>query len=112
MEEYGWLSTALYGTYLLIGVATIAAVVMPLIKSFDNPKSLVKSGIGLLAIVILFFICYSISDSTVPAVYTTDKYGVTEGLYKFVGGSIVLVYVLIVGVVVSIIASWVSNLTK
>ena len=36
----------LYASYLLAVVGTILSIVMPLLKSLDDPKGLMKSGLG------------------------------------------------------------------
>ena len=50
----------LYASYLLAVVGTILSIVMPLLKSLDDPKGLMKSGLGVLGLAALFFICYSL----------------------------------------------------
>jgi uncharacterized membrane protein (DUF373 family) len=55
----------LYVADILVMVGVILAVVMPLIKSFDDPKSLLKTVVAIVALVVLFFIAYSISDGDV-----------------------------------------------
>ena len=44
--------------YVLVGLCTIAAVVMPLVQSLSDPKSLAKSGIGVGVLVVIFLISY------------------------------------------------------
>jgi len=55
----------LYATYLLAVVGTTLSIVMPLLKSLDDPKGLMKSGLGVLGLAILFVICYSLSSNEV-----------------------------------------------
>ena len=52
---------ALYAAYVLVIVAIVAAVFMNLFNSLKNPKSLIKSGIGIVAWIVIFFIGYSIA---------------------------------------------------
>ena len=51
-----------YWTYVMIAIAAIAVIVFGAIISFkNNPKSLVKLGIGLVAVAALCFVVYLIS---------------------------------------------------
>ncbi|MEP0711635.1 MAG: hypothetical protein ABJC55_06900, partial [Algoriphagus sp.] len=55
----------LYGSYLLVILGAAVAILLPLIKSLDDPKSLLKTAAGIVGIVVLFFIAYSISSNEV-----------------------------------------------
>ena len=55
----------LYASYLLAVVGTILSIVMPLLKSLDDPKGLLKSGLGVLGLAVLFFVCYFLSGNEV-----------------------------------------------
>jgi hypothetical protein len=77
----------LWVSYLLIILCTLAAVVIPLIKSLDDPSTLIKGGIGLGALVVIFLICFAISDGNDPDVSSTTSKMVGAGLktmYTFV----------------------------
>lgn len=93
----------LYVAYGLLIIAIIAAVVLPIVNSFSHPKSLIKSGIGIVAIIVLFVICYLIAGNDVTAKYTT--LGVGEGTSKFVGGALITMYVLFILAIVGIIVT-------
>ncbi|MCH7399785.1 hypothetical protein MM236_17455 [Belliella sp. DSM 107340] len=84
----------LYVSYLLIIVGVIVAVLMPLIKSLDNPKSLAKTAAGVVALGVIFLIAFSTSDSEVAPKYLGDPFYMTPTLAKFVGGMLVTTYVL------------------
>ncbi|MCU0448365.1 MAG: hypothetical protein MUC97_00790 [Bernardetiaceae bacterium] len=90
-----WIDIGIYLSYLMIGVALVAAIVMPLIKSLDNPAGLLKSALGVVGLLVLFAICYFMSDSTIHAAFIekAQKMGVSTGTYQLVGGSIVMIYV-------------------
>jgi len=101
---------ALYLGYALVLIAAIAAVVMPLISSLSDPKSLAKTGMGLGALLVIFFIGYLFSGSEVTPVYT--QFGVDAGLSKFIGGMVTMMYLLIAIVGVAIVYGEVSKLFK
>ena len=52
----GLVEFGLYLTYILVGVAVLAVIVLPLINAVSNPRSLVISGIGLAALLVVFLI--------------------------------------------------------
>ncbi len=99
----------LYATYLLAVVGTILSIVMPLIKSLDDPKSLMKSGLGVLGLAALFFICYFLSGNEVLPKFEGEPFNLTPGMSQLIGGMLVMTYVLTVITIVSIL---VTELTK
>ena len=56
MDQEQWIDIGLYAAYILMGVAAVAAIVMNLVNSLGNPKSLLKSGIGIVLLGLIFFI--------------------------------------------------------
>lgn len=88
-----YVDIALYISYGLTLLAAIAAIVFPLINSLGNPSSLIKSGIGLVVLVVVFGISYALSGSEFTAVQA-QEYDMTSSLSKFVGGTLIMVYLL------------------
>ena len=99
----------LYATYLLAVVGTILSIVMPLLKSLDDPKGLMKSGLGVLGLAALFFICYALSGNEVLAKFEGAPFNLTPGTTQVIGGMLVMTYILTVVAIVSIV---VTELTK
>ena len=99
----------LYATYLLAVVGTILSIVMPLLKSLDDPKGLMKSGLGVLGLAVLFFICYFLSGNEVLPKFEGAPFNLTPGLSQLIGGMLVMTYVLSL---VTIAAILVTELTK
>jgi hypothetical protein len=99
----------LYATYLLAVVGTILSIVMPLLKSLDDPKGLMKSGLGVLGLAALFFICYFLSGNEVLPKFEGAPFNLTPGLSQLIGGMLVMTYVLSL---VTIAAILVTELTK
>ena len=83
----------LYLGYALVIFAFVAAVLLPLISAIGDPKSLLKSGIGVLFIIVLFFIAYAFSGSEVTQEYA--KFNVGPELSKTVGGTLIMAYMLL-----------------
>lgn len=95
----------LYVSYALVGIGTVVSVLLPLIKSLDDPKSLLKSGLGVIAILALFFVCFSISSNEVLPKFEGEPFNLTPGMSQMVGGLMITTYVLtgvaIVGIVIT-----------
>lgn len=100
----------LYIGYALVGVAAISSIILPLINSFNDPKTLIKSGIGLLVLIICFGLGYALSGSEVTDVYA--KFGVDEGQSKLIGGILTMMYILLFGTIAGVIYTEISKLFK
>ncbi len=90
--------------YVLVGLCALAAVVMPLIQSLSDPKSLVKSGIGVGALVVIFLITYAMADG--------NSEGTTEGTSKMVGAGLLTMYVFVFLALAGIVYTEISKLIK
>jgi hypothetical protein len=102
----------LYVADFLVIVGVILAVVLPLIKSLDNPKSLLKTALGVVVLVIMFFIAYSISDGEVSAKFAQDPFNLTEGMSKFVGGALIMTYVMTIIALAGIVITEITKAIK
>ena len=80
-------------SYVLVGFAMIAAIVLPLIYTItQDPKSLIRIAISLVALVVVFFVCYAFAEG--QAVKTPDVEMSAEGS-KYIGGVLIMTYVMI-----------------
>lgn len=102
----------LYAGYLLTAIGVVLAIFMPLIKSLDNPKSLVGTAISVLLIGGLFFIAYSIADSEVSSKFAADPFNMTPTGVKAVGGMLITVYALFFVAIAGIIITEITKLVK
>ncbi len=98
----------LYAAYILLGVAILAAILMPLIQSFSNPRALLGALVGVVAIAILFFIGYSIAGNEVVPIYIKNNV-TSAATSKMIGGALITMYILILLALVSIV---VTEITK
>lgn len=108
MENF--IDPALYITYVLIIVAAAASILLPLIQSLGNPKELAKAGVGVVALVVVFFIAYSISGNEVLPSYT--ERGIDATLSQLVGGVLTMMYILLFGAVIGIVVTEISKAIK
>jgi hypothetical protein len=102
----------IYVAEILIVIGAIAAILMPLVKSLDNPGSLLKTGVGVAILAVVFFIAYSISDGDVLPKYAAEPFNLTPGMSKFVGGSLITVYALFILAIFGIILTEINKAIK
>jgi hypothetical protein len=95
-------------SYALLGLAALAAIILPLINAIGNPRSLVTGAIGLVVILVIFGIGYSFAGSEVTATYS--KFGIESGMSKYIGGIINTTYILIVVAIVGIAFTEISKI--
>lgn len=100
----------LYLAYIMFFVGLIASIVMPILNSLGDPKSLMKTGMGIGAVLVIFLISYGISGSEVTDVYR--NFGVDEGGSKLYGGMIIMIYVSAIIAIGGIIFGEVSRIIK
>jgi len=98
-----FIDISLYAGYLLVGVSALVAIAMPLIQSLDDPKSLLKSGIGIALLLVVFLVSYAMADGTVVG-------EATEGTSKMVGAGLFTTYVFFFGAIGGIIYTEISKI--
>lgn len=96
--------------YALLGLAVLAVIILPIINAIGNPKSLVSGAIGLVFLLVVFGIGYSIAGSEVTATYA--KFGIDAGLSKYVGGIISTTYILVLIALIGIIYTEISKIVS
>ncbi|MDE6483020.1 MAG: hypothetical protein K2L01_04595 [Rikenellaceae bacterium] len=99
-------------TYAMVGIATLCAVLLPLINIAKNPKSAVRSLIGVAIVAVIVLIAYALSDAT--PVYTPGRAeGYTDALELRLSDTGLITTYLALGIaVVSIVVTEVYNLFK
>jgi hypothetical protein len=100
----------LYVGYALVIFSAVAAIILPLINSLGNPSGLIKSGIGIVAIIIIYFVAYAFSGAEVTQEYA--ERGVGPELSKAVGGTLIMAYILLGISIVGILFTEVSKIFK
>ena len=99
----------LYVGYFLVVIGIVAAVLLPLINSLGNPKSLVKSGVAVVALLVVFGIAYAMSDNEVTERFAAEPFNLTAGSSQFIGGLLISTYFLFVIAFVSIFVNEISK---
>jgi hypothetical protein len=108
MENF--VNIGLYLSYVMLGIAALAAIVLPLINSLDKPQTLVKGAVGIVALLVLFLVSWGISGNEVMDSYVTA--GVDATVSKLVGGVLTMMYLLLGISIVGIIYTEISKAVK
>ena len=120
MSQEQLIDIGLILSYVLVGLAAAAAIIMNLINSLGNPKSLIKSAAGVVLLVVIFFIGYSMAPSefnmtTAAAMEAANIDPTTESAgstYKIIGGAMTTTLALIIIAVVGLIYSSVARIVS
>ncbi len=94
----------LYAGYVLIFLCAITAIIMPLIQSFGDPKSLVKSGIGVGILLVVLVVTYTIADGS--------SEGASETTSKMVGAGLLTMYAFVFAAIAGIVYTEISKFLK
>lgn len=100
----------LYLGYTLVIIAFVASLILPLINALGNPMSLLKTGAGIIAVVVIYFIAYAFSGAEVTQAYAEK--GVGPELSKAVGGFLIMAYILLGVSIVGILFTEFSKIFK
>jgi hypothetical protein len=104
------LDVGLYLLYALLFIAVAAAIIFPLINSLSNPAGLIRGGIGIGIIVVLFGISYAMSDSELTR--SAIAAGLSESSVKLIGAGLMMLYIVFVLAVLALIYSELSKAFK
>ncbi len=102
---------ALYIAYVLVAVATVAAFLGPVLSSLNDPKSILKSLVGIGILVLLFFVGFALSDNDMQPKWATD-FNVNPGISKNIGGALIMTYIMFILAFVGIVVSEISKFFK
>lgn len=94
----------------MIVVAAISAVLFSLLNLVTNPKSLIRAGVSVAGIAVLFIIAYSLSGNEVTTEYA--KFNIDPDTSKIVGGSLILAYLLLGITVLGLFYTEVAKIVK
>ena len=95
----------LWWSYLLFGVAIVAALVFPIARLFTRPKEAMKSFIALAGIIVLVLIAYSMSDGTIMNIPGYSGSDNVPGTLKFTDTILITNYFLGIGAIGAIVVT-------
>ncbi|GAB1446944.1 MAG: hypothetical protein KF860_16780 [Cyclobacteriaceae bacterium] len=100
----------LYLGYGLLLVGLAAAIILPLVSALKAPKELLKSAMGVGALLVLFLIAYGLSGAEVTAKYTS--LGVGESSSKLIGAGLTMFYFVFIIALLGIVVSEINKALK
>lgn len=87
--------------YVLLALAAFGSFLMPIITSLQDPKSLIKPLVGLVAVAIFYAIGYALAGNEMSPIYA--QYGVNAEGSQVIGGILTTTYLMggvgIIGVI-------------
>ena len=89
----------LWWSYLLFGIAIVAALIFPIARLFTRPKEAMKSFIALAGIIVLVLIAYSMSDGTIMNIPGYSGSDNVPGTLKFTDTILITTYFLGIGAI-------------
>jgi len=98
------ISAGLYFGYFLFFVALVALIVLPTLNALKSPKEMIKSGAGILALVIIFVVSYGLSGDEVTL--KTASYGTDAASSKMIGAGLIMFYMVFLVAVVGLVYSF------
>ncbi len=108
METF--VNLSLWIAYILIVIGVVSAVLLPIINSLSEPKSLIKPLLALVGVGVLYLICWAMAGESLNA--KALALGVTPSTSKAVGGALIAMYVLGAVAIVRSIYSEISKAFK
>jgi len=97
------INIGLYISYVLLGIAILSAIVLPLINSLDDTSALIRAGIGVGIIIVLY------GNEVIDAYI---KWDIGEGISKAIGGALIMMYMLFLVAIAGIIYTEISKAIK
>lgn len=97
----------LYLTYAMMAISVILAIGFSawfLIKNFKNAKATL---FGLAGIIVVFLISYFISSNEIY-----EKFSISASLSKFIGGTLIMLYIIFIGTILTAVYAEINKLFK
>ena len=90
-------------TYLMIGLAALAALVYPIRFLAKNPSKSKNALIGIGGLVFVCILSYLFASSDILTFPGSEKFGMTEASTKRVGMGLITFYILSAGAILSVL---------
>jgi uncharacterized membrane protein YjfL (UPF0719 family) len=97
--------------YALVILGVVLAIVFPLINAISQPQLMMKAGIGIVAILVIYGIGYALAGSDLTTKFIQS--GVDSGgLSRSIGGALMMVYLLMGVAILGIVYTEFSKALK
>ncbi len=100
----------LWISYIMLIIGAAGAIIMPLVNAASQPKVLMKGGIGLLVLIVVYLIGWALAGSEVTNAYLEED--VDASMSKQIGGVLTMMYILLGVALVGIVYSEISKAIK
>jgi len=110
LGEYPYIDLLLRWTYIMLGVSISAMVLLPILGMIQDPKSAVRSLVGVGIVGVIVAICYAFSDAT-PVITPAKEFSNSLEL-RLSDTALYATYVALAIAVVSIFAGEIYKLFK
>ena len=104
------LDIGLYVFYVLLFIAVAAAVIFPLFNSIKEPAALIRTGIAVVAILVLFGISLCIIGFCFER--NAIAFGLSEGNVKLISAGLIMFYIVLILSILALIYSEISKALK
>jgi hypothetical protein len=111
MREPVVTETLLTWAYILVGLATLAAIFFPLIRMVLHPKNAKKTLIGLVGVAVIVFIAWQFSSDEILPLATENPDNVPHVL-RLAGAQLGTMYILLALAILSIFYTEIRTLFK
>ena len=98
-------------SYILLGIAALAAIGLPLIYMLQNPKMLKKTLLSVGILVAVGVIAYLLASSTMPYMPTMETQP-TPTAVKWTDTGLIAMYFFLIGAVLAILAGGLVNMIR
>ena len=99
-------------TYVMIGTATLAAIVYPLMFLSKNPTKGKTALMGIGGLLLVAVVSYIIASGDLLTFPGSEKFGMTEASTKRVGMGLITFYILSVATILAILYAELGKLFK
>ena len=99
-------------TYIMIGTATLAAVIYPLLFLAKNPSKGKTALIGVSGLLLIAIVSYIIASGDLMTFPGSEKFGMTVASTKRVGMGLITFYILSIGAILAVLYAEFGKLFK
>ncbi|MBK8807593.1 MAG: hypothetical protein IPO21_13530 [Bacteroidales bacterium] len=92
-------------TYIQVALAAAATIIFSILGFIINPKNAKSVLIGMGSLVFVLGLSWVLATSEIPQFYGSEKLNITVGQAKFVGSSLIAIYILLTLGILGIVGS-------
>ncbi|HAG16617.1 MAG TPA: hypothetical protein DCG69_08860 [Bacteroidales bacterium] len=105
LDGYFWVA------YIAFFLAVVLAILFPIIQIIGNPKAAIRTLLGVVVLVILWFVAYALSDNTFSA-SELETMGTTADISKIVGAGLIYTYFVFAMAIVAVFYANIASIFK